>query len=62
MNRTTQAILARLELLWEAADQDAKDILAEQDFDPDHANQLINRQETIADVIEVIKGMETFRG
>lgn len=57
MNSTIQAVQALLQLLWEAADQDAKTLLAEDDIDRDAVDCAIVRQETIADVIEAVDNL-----
>ena len=57
MNRTTQAILAMLELMWQAADEDAQTMSREEHFDQVDVDRAIVRQETIADVIDAIKNL-----
>ena len=57
MNSTTQAILAMLDLLWQAADEDAQTMLREEHFDQVDVDRAIVRQETIADVIDAIKNL-----
>lgn len=55
MNRTTQAILAMLELMWQAAHEDASQDLDHADLT--EVDQAITRMETIADVIDAIKNL-----
>lgn len=57
MNPTIQAVQALLQVLWDAADQDAKTLLAEDDVDRDAVDRAIVRQETIADVIEAVDNL-----
>ena len=57
MNSTTQAILAMLDLLWQAADEDAQTMLREEHFDQVDVDRAMVRQETIADVIDAIKNL-----
>lgn len=57
MNPTIQAVQALLQVLWDAADQDAKTLLAEDDIDRDAVDRAIVRQETIADVIESVDNL-----
>lgn len=57
MNPTIQAVQALLQVLWDAADQEAKTLLAEDDVDRDAVDRAIVRQETIADVIDAIKNL-----
>lgn len=57
MNPTIQAVQALLQVLWDAADQEAKTLLAEDDVDRDAVDRAIVRQETIADVIEAVDNL-----
>lgn len=57
MNSTIQAVQALLQVLWDAADQDANTLLAEDDIDRDAVDRAIVRQETIADVIEAVDNL-----
>lgn len=55
MNPTTKAILAMLELMWNAACADANQDVTHPDTDLTEVDQAITRMETIADVIDAIK-------
>lgn len=55
MNPTTQAILAMLELMWQAAYEDANQDLDHADLT--EVDQALTRMETIADVIDAIKNL-----
>lgn len=57
MNPTTEKILGMLELMWQAADEDAKTMINEDHFDQVDVDRAIVRQETIADVIDAIKNL-----
>ena len=57
MNPTTEKILGMLELMWQAADEDAKTMINEDHFDQVDVDRAIARQETIADVIDAIKNL-----
>lgn len=62
MNPTIQAVKDLLQVLWDAADQDAKNLLAEDDIDRDAVDRAIVRQETIADVIEAVDNLAGGQG
>lgn len=57
MNSTITAVLALLQLMWQAAYEDANQDLSEPERDQVEVDRAITRMETIADVIDAVKGL-----
>lgn len=57
MNPTIHDVLALLDEKWQEAHDESNQLLAEPDHDQDSVDKLITRMDTIADVIDAVKGL-----